>query len=162
MKQYIAPLLRFGALILLLTIIYEQNKVINEYKVKASINTDSLQSELFQVQSQLGRYEVALEMLKEETLIRKANQIKQKHISKMEKTKTKINKTFSVKEPDFGIDSNEVYDEEETIITKKPKKKRIIYREESDSEEEVVVKRKPKQVQEPKPVINKIPLLQFF
>ena len=47
----------------------------------------------------------------------------------MEKTKTKINKTFSVKEPDFGLDSNEVYDEEETIITKKPKKKRIIYRE---------------------------------
>jgi hypothetical protein len=100
-------------------------------------------------------------MLKEETLIRKANQIKQKHISKMEKTKTKINKTFSVKEPDFGIDSNEVYDEEDTIITKNPKK-RIIYREESDSEEEVVVKRKPKQVQEPKPVINKRPLLQFF
>ena len=56
-------------------------------------------------------------MLKEETLIRKANQIKQKHNSKMEKTKTKINKTFSVKESDFGLDGNEVYDEEETIIT---------------------------------------------
>ena len=64
MKEYIAPLLRFGALILLLTTIYEQNKVINEYKVK--INTiDSLQSELFQTQSQSGRYEVALELFKE-------------------------------------------------------------------------------------------------
>jgi hypothetical protein len=66
MKQYIAPLLRFGALILLLTTIYEQNNSINEYKAKANNNTDSLQSELFQTQSQLGRYEVALEMFKEE------------------------------------------------------------------------------------------------
>jgi hypothetical protein len=67
MKEYIAPLLRFGALILLLTTIYEQNKVINEYKVKANTNniTDSLQSELFQAQSQAGRYEVALELFKE-------------------------------------------------------------------------------------------------
>jgi hypothetical protein len=64
MKEYIAPLLRFGALILLLTTIYEQNNVINKYK--ANTNVDSLQSELFQTQSQLGRYEVALEMLKEE------------------------------------------------------------------------------------------------
>ena len=52
MKQYIAPLLRFGALILLLTTIYEQNKVINEYKAKNNISIDSLQSELFQTQSQ--------------------------------------------------------------------------------------------------------------
>ena len=66
MKEYIAPLLRFGALILLLTTIYEQNKVINKYKAKDNINVDSLQSELFQVQSQLGKYEIALQMLKEE------------------------------------------------------------------------------------------------
>jgi hypothetical protein len=46
MKEYIAPLLRFGALILLLTTIYEQNKVINEYKSKAIINTDSLVMEI--------------------------------------------------------------------------------------------------------------------
>ena len=38
----------------------------------------------------------------------------------MEKTKMKINKI--VKEPDFGLDSNEIYDEEETIITNKPKR----------------------------------------
>ena len=66
MKEYIAPLLRLGALILLLTTIYEQNNVINKYKVKANINTDSLQTELFQAQSQAGRYEVALELFKEE------------------------------------------------------------------------------------------------
>ncbi len=66
MKEYIAPLLRFGALVLLLTTIYEQNKVINEYKSKSNISIDSLQSELFQTQSQLGRYEMALEMFKEE------------------------------------------------------------------------------------------------
>ena len=38
----------------------------------------------------------------------------------MEKTKMKINKI--VKDPNFGIDSSEIYDEEETIITKKNKK----------------------------------------
>ena len=45
MKEYIAPLLRFGALILLLTTIYEQNNSINEYKAKAK-NTDSLVAEI--------------------------------------------------------------------------------------------------------------------
>ena len=67
MKQYIAPLLRFGALVLLLTTIYEQNNTINEYKVKASVKySDSLQNELFIKQTEVGRYEMALEMLKEE------------------------------------------------------------------------------------------------
>lgn len=66
MKEYIAPLLRFGALILLLTTIYEQNNAINKYKAKANINIDSLQTELFQAQSQAGKYEVALELFKEE------------------------------------------------------------------------------------------------
>lgn len=66
MKEYIAPILRFGALILLLTTIYEQNKVINEYKAKASINIDSLQNELFINQSNVGRYETALGLLSEE------------------------------------------------------------------------------------------------
>ena len=51
MKEYIAPLLRFGALILLLTTIYEQNNVINKYKDNAK--------------SQVDRYEVALELFKE-------------------------------------------------------------------------------------------------
>jgi hypothetical protein len=66
MKEYIAPLLRFGALILLLTTIYEQNNAINEYKAKASVNIDSLQNELFINQSNVGRYETALGLLSEE------------------------------------------------------------------------------------------------
>ncbi len=65
MKEYVAPLLRFGALILLLTTIYEQNNAINEYKAKTN-TIDSLQSELFQTQSQAGRYEIALELFKEQ------------------------------------------------------------------------------------------------
>jgi hypothetical protein len=41
MKEYIAPLLRFGALILLLTTIYEQNKTITHQKgeIKALMGT---------------------------------------------------------------------------------------------------------------------------
>ena len=66
MKQYIAPLLRLGALILLLTTIYEQNNTINEYKAKVKVNVDSLQTELFIKQTEVGRYEMALEMFKEE------------------------------------------------------------------------------------------------
>ena len=66
MKQYITPLLRFGALILLLTTIYEQNNTINEYKAKTKVNVDSLQTELFIKQTEVGRYEMALEMFKEE------------------------------------------------------------------------------------------------
>lgn len=66
MKEYIAPLLRFGALILLLTTIYEQNNTINEYKAKVKVNVDSLQTELFIKQTEVGRYEMALEMFKEE------------------------------------------------------------------------------------------------
>ncbi len=45
MKEYIAPLLRFGALILLLTTIYEQNKAISEYKSKIQ-TVDSLTMEI--------------------------------------------------------------------------------------------------------------------
>lgn len=45
MKEYIAPLLRFGALILLLTTIYEQNQSINEYKAKVK-TVDSLTMEI--------------------------------------------------------------------------------------------------------------------
>jgi hypothetical protein len=45
MKEYIAPLLRFGALILLLTTIYEQNNAINLKKdqiIKLKAQNDSL------------------------------------------------------------------------------------------------------------------------
>jgi hypothetical protein len=88
MKEYIAPLLRVGALALLLLTIYEQNNVITEYKAIKSkfvadtlkitqleTQVDSLQSELFTQQSELfiqktivGRYELGLDYLKERNL----------------------------------------------------------------------------------------------
>ena len=138
----------------------KKKKVLNENQRKAvAINLAKGRANLKikQEQQRLHREErkEELKKVKEETILKKANQIKQNHNSKIEKTKTKINQI--IKDPDFGINSNEIYDEEETVITKKPKKKRIIYREESDSEEEVVVKKMPKQ----KPIV-KPPLLQFF
>ena len=138
----------------------KKKKVLNENQRKAvAINLAKGRANLKikQEQQRLHREErkEELKKVKEETILKKANQIKQNHNSKIEKTKTKINQI--IKDPDFGINSTEIYDEEEIVITKKPKKKRIIYREESDSEEEVVVKKMPKQ----KPIV-KPPLLQFF
>ena len=139
----------------------KKKKVLNENQRNAvAINLAKGRANLKikQEQQRLHREErkEELKKVKEETILKKANQIKQNHNSKIEKTKTKINQI--IKDPDFGINSTEIYDEEETVITKKPKKKRIIYGEESDSEEEVVVKKMPKQ----KPIVNKPPLLQFF
>jgi hypothetical protein len=78
MKQYITPLLRVGALALLLLTIYEQNNVITEYKATKSkfvadtlkiaqleTQIDSLQSELFIQRVTIGRYELGLDFLKE-------------------------------------------------------------------------------------------------
>ena len=98
-----------------------------------------------------------LENVKKETILRKAQKIKEVQQSKINKTKTKIDKVINIP-LEIDENKNEIFDEEEIIITKKPKKKKIIYREESDSEEEVIVKKLPKQ----KPVVNKMPLLQFF
>ena len=81
MKQYITPLLRVGALALLLLTIYEQNNVITEYKATKSkfvadtlkiaqleTQVDSLQSELFVQKTIVGRYELGLDYLKERNL----------------------------------------------------------------------------------------------
>jgi hypothetical protein len=81
MKEYIAPLLRVGALALLLLTIYEQNNVITEYKAIKSkfvadtlkitqleTQVDSLQSELFIQKTIVGRYELGLDYLKERNL----------------------------------------------------------------------------------------------
>jgi len=79
----------------------KKKKVLNENQRKAvAINLakgrENLKKKQEQQRIDREQRQKELEMLKEETLIRKANQIKQKHISKMEKTKTKINITFSV------------------------------------------------------------------
>jgi len=81
MKKFINPLLRLGTAIALLSVIYMQNNEIKELKMKSeavndsaasngdiakSETLDSLRSELFVQQTIVGRYEVALEMLKEQ------------------------------------------------------------------------------------------------
>ena len=81
MKKYINPLLRLGTAIALLGVIYMQNSEIEELKAKSQIiekvsplagdvkitnQIDSLQSELFVQQTIVNRYEIALEMLKEQ------------------------------------------------------------------------------------------------
>jgi hypothetical protein len=130
-------------------------KVLNENQRKAvAANLKKGREALAKKQEQqrLDREARKEELLnvKQETILKKAENIKKVQQKKIDKTKAKISKIIDI--PDVE------YDEEETIITKKPKKKRVIYKEESDSEEEVIVKKMPKQ----KPVVNKIPLLQFF
>jgi hypothetical protein len=81
MKKFINPLLRLGTAIALLSVIYMQNNEIKELKMKSEVvnnsaasngdiakseTLDSLQSELFVQQTIVGRYEVALEILKEQ------------------------------------------------------------------------------------------------
>ena len=67
----IKAILSLASVGLLLYTVYEQNEAINRYKteklkVKNDIKiVDSLQTELFQSQSMNGRYEMALEHLKE-------------------------------------------------------------------------------------------------
>lgn len=80
MKKYINPLLRLGTAIALLGVIYMQNSEIEELKAKSQIiekvaplagdvtisnQIDSLQTELFNLQSINGRYELSLEYLYE-------------------------------------------------------------------------------------------------
>lgn len=67
----IKAILSLASVGLLLYTVYEQNEAINRYKtekvqMKNDIKiVDSLQTELFQAQSMNGRYEMALEHLKE-------------------------------------------------------------------------------------------------
>lgn len=76
MKKFINPLLRLGTAIALLSVIYIQNKELHQLKqtkpiVHISKNdsleavVDSLELELFNVQTLNGRYEITLEQLKE-------------------------------------------------------------------------------------------------
>ena len=67
----IKAILSLASVGLLLYTVYEQNEAINRYKtekltLKNDIKiVDSLQTELFQAQSMNGRYELALDHLKE-------------------------------------------------------------------------------------------------
>lgn len=62
MKEYITPVLKLFTVVALLSIIYSQNKTIKQYKDIASDSS----SELFQTETQLTRYQVALELLREQ------------------------------------------------------------------------------------------------
>ena len=74
MKKYINPLLSLGTAAALLGAIYFQNQEIDSLKKQTSIQNvvgsnqnivDSLQQELFMLQTQNGRYELSLEHLYE-------------------------------------------------------------------------------------------------
>ena len=70
----IRAILSLASVGLLLYTVYEQNEAINRYKtekiqMKKDLKiVDSLKTELFQAQSMNGRYELALEHLREESL----------------------------------------------------------------------------------------------
>ncbi len=78
MKRYINPLLTFGTTMALFYVIYGQNKQLTKleseqvkvYNVPLTVDSlqnivDSLNSEVFILQTQIGRYELSLEHLDE-------------------------------------------------------------------------------------------------
>jgi hypothetical protein len=78
MKKYINPLLTFGTTMALLYVIYGQNEQLTKleseqvkvYNVPLAVDSlqnivDSLNSEVFILQTQIGRYELSLEHLYE-------------------------------------------------------------------------------------------------
>lgn len=81
MKKFINPILRLGTAVALLSVIYMQNNEIKELKIKSSVSSesvaplagdikkeneiDSLNMEIFNLQTINGRYEIALEILRE-------------------------------------------------------------------------------------------------
>jgi hypothetical protein len=74
MKKYINPILSLGTAAALLGVIYFQNQEIDSLKKQTPIQNvvggnqnivDSLQEELFMLQTQNGRYELSLEHLYE-------------------------------------------------------------------------------------------------
>jgi dipeptide/tripeptide permease len=64
MRKYLIAIIILSFFVVLFDIIYEQQKQIKLYKSNnLSKNIDSLQTELFQSQSNEGRYEMAFEIL---------------------------------------------------------------------------------------------------
>lgn len=69
MKEYINPLLRVFSVVALIGVILMQDKEIKKLKASTALNVDSLQTELFILQTEVVRYEMAAGLLKEEDSI---------------------------------------------------------------------------------------------
>ncbi len=66
MKEYINPILRISTVVVIMAVAIMQNNKINKLQSQAAVNVDSLQNEIFILQTEVGRYEMAAELLKEE------------------------------------------------------------------------------------------------
>ena len=66
MKEYINPILRISTVVVIMAVAIIQNNKINRLQRQTAVNVDSLQNEIFILQTEVGRYEMAAELLKEE------------------------------------------------------------------------------------------------
>jgi hypothetical protein len=66
MKEYINPILRVFSVVALISVVFMQDREIKKLKASTAVNADSIQAELFILQTQVGKYEMAAELLKEE------------------------------------------------------------------------------------------------
>lgn len=66
MKEYINPILRVFTVAALIGVILMQDREIDKLKTSTAGNADSLQTELFILQTEVVRYEMAAGLLKEE------------------------------------------------------------------------------------------------
>ena len=66
MKEYINPLLRVFSVVALISVVFMQDREIKKLKASTAVNADSLQTELFILQTEVVRYEMAAGLLKEE------------------------------------------------------------------------------------------------
>jgi hypothetical protein len=65
MKDYINPILRVSTLLLIMAVALIQDRKINKMYEQNTLNVDSLQAELFILQTEVGKYEMALELYRE-------------------------------------------------------------------------------------------------
>ena len=66
MKEYINPILRVFTVVALISVVFMQDREIKKLKASTAVNADSLQTELFILQTEVVRYEMAAGLLKEE------------------------------------------------------------------------------------------------
>jgi hypothetical protein len=66
MKEYINPILRVFTVVALISVVFMQDREIKKLKASTALNADSLQVELFILQTEVVRYEMAAGLLKEE------------------------------------------------------------------------------------------------